>query len=99
MPSRRRLPGRSGMTRRCSSSTCTKPGGSPLGETSARPLAPEVAIRTNGERAMNARQCASRWEISLRTASSLGFPTRARSASSDVTASRNGSSSMGSFLG
>src|SRR5688572_20257625 len=89
MPSRRLLPGRSGMARCRSSSTRTNPGASPLGETSHWPAALAVATRTNGAWAMKSRQCASRAAICFFSASSLGFPTSARSASSDVTRSRN----------
>jgi hypothetical protein len=56
MPSRRLLPGRSGISRRRSSITSTKPGPSPLGETSHWPAALDVAISRNGERAMKLRQ-------------------------------------------
>ncbi len=45
MPSSRRLPGRSGIISRRSSSTRTNPGASPLGETSQRPSAPDVATQ------------------------------------------------------
>src|SRR4029077_9108450 len=88
-PSMRLLPGRSGTTRWVSSRTVTKPGASPLGETSQRPAAPAVAISTKGERAMNARVCASSWPRSFCTARSLGAPKIARNSSREVTMSLN----------
>ena len=42
-----------------SSRIWTNPGGSPRGETSARPLSPLVPMQRNGERSMNALQCLS----------------------------------------
>ena len=57
--SRRLLPGRSGMKSVLSSRIWTNPGGSPRGETSARPLSPLVPMQRNGERSMNALQCLS----------------------------------------
>jgi len=55
-PSPRRFPGRSGIARVLSSSTLTKPGGSPLGETSMRPSRSAVLTTMNGERSIQARQ-------------------------------------------
>src|SRR5712691_5152492 len=86
-PSVRLLPGRSGTTRWVSSSTSTKPGASPLGETSHRPAAFDVASSTKGEAAMNARECSSRDEWHLRTARSFGSPNSARSSCFDFTTS------------
>src|SRR5882672_5928068 len=88
-PSMRLLPGRSGTTRWWSSSTSTKPGASPLGETSQRPDAPEVAISTKGALAMKAREWTFRLARSLSTARSIGAPKMARSSSRDVTVSLN----------
>ena len=85
MPSKRLLPGRSGMTRCLASSTCTKPGASPLGETSQRPLEFAVAISTNGDEAMNAWQCASSSACSFNRARSIGTPNNSRSSLIDVT--------------
>ena len=74
-PSARLLPGRSGITRVWSSSTCTKPAGSPFGETSQLPSAAEVAISRNGDAAIQARsRSCSRWR-SLRTAPADGVPS------------------------
>ena len=47
-PSSRLLPGRSGITRCRSSSTRTKPGASPLGETSQRPVASDGRQQEEG---------------------------------------------------
>src|SRR5213596_205560 len=85
MPSSRLLPGRSGITRWRSSRTRTKPGASPLGETSHRPLALAVASRRNGDRAMKARQCSSRTATSFLIARWLGEPSSSRSSLSVVT--------------
>ncbi len=85
MPSRRLLPGRSGISRWWSSTTSTNPGPSPLGETSHWPWAFEVASSRKGARAMNSRQCTSSVPSSLASAPLLGSPTRVRSSASVVT--------------
>ena len=58
-----------------SSRTCTKPAGSPLGETSQVPSAAEVAISRNGDAAIQARSRSCRWSRSLRTAPPDGVPS------------------------
>src|SRR5882724_3093029 len=88
-PSIRALPGRSGTTRCASSRTSTKPGVSPLGETSHWPAALDVASSTKGEAAMKARECSSREEWHLRIVRSLGSPKSARSSCFDFTTSLN----------
>jgi hypothetical protein len=86
--SQRLLPGRSGMTTVLSSSTRTKPGRSPLGETSHRPSVPDVPRSMNGERSMNARQCRSRPPSCFRTARSEGVPIISRKSEMLVTRRR-----------
>ena len=71
MPSSRLLPTRSGSTSVRSSSTRTKPAGSPRGETSA-PFGPWVAITQNGDRAMIRRQCPSSARSTLSVARLIG---------------------------
>jgi len=64
IPSMRLLPGRSGISSVRSSSSCTKPGASPLGEQSM--LVPfEVANTRNGDAAMKARPTAVMRSLSL----------------------------------
>ena len=93
--SRRRLPGRSGMTSVVSSSTATKPGASPRGDTSPSWSAPVVPISRNGERAMKSRACRSRWSSCLRITRSLGAPMMARRFSALVMTSEKGVGGMG----
>src|SRR5215475_14456782 len=89
--SKRLLPLRSGITSRESSSTRTKPGASPLGETSQVPSAPDVAISRNGDIEMNFRDCSYNALRSLITARSLGAPsTIVRSSASVVTSDWKG---------
>src|SRR5262245_323308 len=85
MPSRRLLPMRSGMARCRSSRTLTKPGSSPLGETSHWPERFDVPSTRNGETAMKARKCSSRRPWSLRTARWPGNPRTSRSSRSEPT--------------
>jgi hypothetical protein len=94
MPSSRRFPGRSGTTRRVSSSTATKPGAPPFGETSQRPPAPAVAMRTKGACAMKSRAYPSSVAVSFLTERSAGSPTMARSSASEPTTCLNGLSAM-----
>ena len=70
----RLLPSLSGKYMVFSSLTLTKPGASPLGDTSPRPSLPIVPMTKNGEISMNARQCLSRWSNCLSTARSDGSP-------------------------
>jgi hypothetical protein len=63
--STRLLPGRSGRSNVCESSTVTKPGASPRGEASGHPSASAVDSTRNGDRAINARACASMWSTSF----------------------------------
>src|SRR6266850_6519887 len=89
MPSRRLLPGRSGMTRCVSSRTRANPAGSPFGDTSQLPSTPAVPSTMNGACAMTARQWASSLVICFFSATSLGVPSSARRSSRLVTTSRN----------
>jgi hypothetical protein len=59
-------------------------GRSPFGEMSRMPDAPLVATRTNGDLAMNWRQCSSRCEMTLFRTRSLASPMTARSSASVV---------------
>src|SRR5882724_7091671 len=98
MPSKRLLAGRSGMSRVWSSTTRTKPGASPLGLTSQRPVRSAVATRRKGARAMKARQCSSIRPMSLRSAISEGSPISARSSSRVATTSLNSVTSFAPLM-
>lgn len=87
--SKRRFPSRSGIARVCSSSTFTKPAGSPLGETSTRPASPTEATNANGACSINERAMLSMDVTTLATEWLRGSPTAARSSSSVDTTSRN----------
>ena len=85
-PSIRRLPGRSASAIVASSMTWTRlPGGSPLGETSHRPLASEVPIRQKGEAASQCTSSGCRVRRSLLAARKLGSPNMAVSWSASRT--------------
>ena len=64
-PSNRLLPARSGIAIVVSSRTLANPGGSPLGDTSHRPSAVDVAIRQNGDAASHSRSRSCRVERTL----------------------------------
>ena len=76
------------MARVRSSRTRTKPAGSPLGETSAVPSAPTLAMKTKGEAAMKRRLMSSMTVTTLATARSCAWPVTARISASLVTTSR-----------
>jgi hypothetical protein len=63
--STRLLPWRSGIASRLPSSTRTKPGSPPRGDTSGHPSGEAVASVANGESLMKAVQWSSRWWITL----------------------------------
>ena len=94
MVSRRLLPGRSGMMMVLSSSTWTKPAGSPRGDTSALPFLSAVPMQRNGDSSMKRRQCLSSCASCLRTAPSPGWPMTSRNADSLGTAQTSAPSSM-----
>ena len=90
-PSKRRLPGNSGTSRRVSASTATKPAGPPFGPASHDPSAPVVAITRNGEAAMNSRARSSSAGISLASTRGSGSPTSSHSCSVDEIACESAS--------
>ena len=76
--STRLLPRRSGSSRVRSSSTCTKPGGSPRGEASSPP-GPVVASTAKGDASIMARYEGCTYGTSLLSEASPGVPNRASS--------------------
>src|SRR6185437_12182214 len=80
----RRLPARSGMASSLSSRTWTKPGASPLGETSHWPSALAELMKSSGASATNWRQCSSRRSICFLMAGAPGVPMISRSSSAEV---------------
>ncbi len=71
-----------------SSSTRVKPGGSPLGETSQVPSAPDVATRQNGEAASQSLSRSCSRMRSLVTARGIGVPRSSLSSASDEISTR-----------
>src|SRR5262249_5898575 len=77
----------SGMASCVSLSTCTKPGASPLGETSHCPALFDELMKSIGESAMKRRQWSSSRALTLRRLLGCTSPSNVRSASTEVNGS------------